>query len=81
MLESVTVFKVDTKQCIHVRALSGESVVSSHSVIATGLVSRHRVEFDTWRVCRFCELEAVGFAILGALKCLQTGRALHRKQF
>ena len=61
--------------------LSGEDVVSSYSVIATGPVSRHRVEFVTLRACRLCELEGVGFAILGALKCLQTGRARLRRHF
>ena len=52
-------------------SLSGEGVVSSHSVVATGLVSRHRTEFGTLRVVRFCGLEAVAQAILGALESLQ----------
>ena len=34
-------------------ALSREGVVSSYSVVATGLVSRHRVEFGTLRARRF----------------------------
>ena len=54
-------------------ALSGEGVPALHSVAATRLVSRHRAEFATSRACRF--------SILGAPKCLQNGRALHRKQF
>ena len=33
--------------------LSGEGVVSSHSVVATGLVLRHGSEFGTWRAARF----------------------------
>ena len=52
-------------------ALSREGVVSSHSVIATGLCSRHGVEFGTLRVCQFCRQEAVESAIVGAPKCLQ----------
>ena len=36
-----------------VAALSREGVVSSHSVMATGLVSRHGVKFGTLRVCQF----------------------------
>ena len=52
-------------------ALSGEGVVSSHSVVAIGLVSRHRSEFDTLRAVRFCGLEAVAQAILGARESLQ----------
>ena len=36
-----------------VDSLSGESVVSSHSVVATGLVSRHGLEFGTWRAAQF----------------------------
>ena len=59
-------------------ALSGEGVVSSHSVEATGLVSRHRSEFGTLRAVRFRGLEAVGLRILGALKSLQKGRAALR---
>ena len=51
--------------------LSGEGVVSSHFVVATGLVSRHRSEFGTLRAVRFCGLEAVAQAILGALESLQ----------
>ena len=35
------------------RSLSGEGVVSSHSVVATGLVSRHGLEFGTWRAAQF----------------------------
>ena len=53
------------------RALSGEGVVSSHSVVATELVSRHRSEFGTLRAVRFCGLEAVAQAIFGALESLQ----------
>ena len=34
-------------------ALSGEGVVSSHSVVATGLVSRHGLEFGTQRAAQF----------------------------
>ena len=52
-------------------ALSGEGVVSSHSVVATGLVSRHRSEFGTLRAVRFCGLEALAQAILGVLESLQ----------
>ena len=33
--------------------LSLGGVVSSHSVMATGLVSKHVVEFGTLRVCQF----------------------------
>ena len=51
--------------------LSGEGVVSSHSVVATGLVSRHRSEFGTLRAVRFCGLEALAQAILGVLESLQ----------
>ena len=50
-------------------------------MVATGLVSRHRVEFVTWTACRLCELVSVGFAIFGAPKCLQTGRWRLRKHF
>ena len=56
--------------------LSGEGVVSSYSVLATGLVSRHRAEFGMSQACRFWCLEAPRHTILGAPKCLQTGRAL-----
>ena len=51
--------------------LSGEGVVSSYSVVAAGLVSRHRSEFGTLGAVRFCGLEAVAQAILGALESLQ----------
>ena len=51
--------------------LSREGVVSSHSVIATGLCSRHGSEFGTLRAARSCGLETVAQAILGALKSLQ----------
>ena len=34
-------------------SLSREGVASSHSVVATGLVSRPGVEFGTLRVCQF----------------------------
>ena len=40
-------------------------------MVATGLVSRHRSEFGTLRAVRFCGLEAVAQAILGALESLQ----------
>ena len=54
-----------------VPSLSGEGVVSSYSVVATGLVSRHRSEFGTFRAAQSCGLEAIAQAILGALKSLQ----------
>ena len=52
-------------------ALSGEGVVSSYSVEATGLVSRHGSEFGTLMATQSCGLETVAQAILGALKSLQ----------
>ena len=48
-------------------ALSREGVVSSHSVAATGLVSRHRVEFCT--SCSFSSSCAVGQAAHKQLCC------------
>ena len=51
--------------------LSGEGVVSSYSVEATGLVSRHGSEFGTLMATQSCGLETVAQAILGALKSLQ----------
>ena len=56
---------------INKAALSREGVVSSHSMIATGLCSRHGSEFGTLRAARSCGLETVAQAILGALKSLQ----------
>ena len=53
--------------------LSGEGVVSSYSVVATGLVSRHGVEFGTFRVCRFAGLRPAALSIVGAQKSLQNG--------
>ena len=53
------------------RTLSGEGVVSSYSVEATGLVSRHGSEFGTLMATQSCGLETVAQAILGALKSLQ----------
>ena len=44
-------------------------VVSFTSVVATGLVWRHRLKFDTLRAV--CGLEAAAQAILGALESLQ----------
>ena len=52
-------------------SLSGEGVVSSYSVEATGLVSRHGSEFGTLMATQSCGLETVAQAILGALKSLQ----------
>ena len=59
-------------------SLSGEGVASSYFVVARRPVSRHGSEFDTSEGCRFCELGAAGLGILGALECLQTGRAALR---
>ena len=55
------------------RPLSREGVPALHSVIATGLTSRHRSEFGTLEHCRFAGLRPAARAILGALKCLQNG--------
>ena len=41
----------------------GEGVVSSYSVLATRLVSRHKAEFATSKHCRFWGLEPVAQAI------------------
>ena len=51
--ESLGAAKTSKKYWLRGRALSREGVVSSHSVVVTGLVSRHRVEFGTLRACRF----------------------------
>ena len=61
----------ETRGYDFLRALSREGVVSSHSMIATGLCSRHGSEFGTLRAARSCGLETVAQAILGALKRLQ----------
>ena len=53
-------------------ALSREGVVSSHSVIATGLCSRQG-RFGTLEHCRFAGLRPAAQEIVGALKCLQNG--------
>ena len=54
-------------------ALSREGVVSSHSVFATGLCSRHGSEFGTLEHYRFAGLRPAALTILGALKSLQNG--------
>ena len=54
-------------------SLSREGVVSSHSVIAAGLTSRHRSEFGTLKHCRFAGLRPAARTIVGALKSLQNG--------
>ena len=53
--------------------LSREGVVSSHSVLATGLVPRHRSEFGTLEPCQFAGLRPTALTIVGALKSLQNG--------
>ena len=53
--------------------LSREGVVSSHSVVVTGLSSRHGSEFCTSEHCRFAGLRPGAPTILGALKSLQNG--------
>ena len=55
------------------KPLSREGVVSSYSVIATGLCSRHRSEFGTLEHCRFAGLRPAALSIVGALKSLQNG--------
>ena len=54
-------------------ALSGKGVPALHSVIATGLSSRHRLEFATLEHCRFAGLRPAALTILGAPKSLQNG--------
>ena len=52
---------------IDIFAVSGKSVPALHSVLATGLSSRHRSELGTFEHCRFAGLRRpVTRAILGA---------------
>ena len=55
------------------RTLSGEGVPALHSVLTTGLSSRHGVEFGTLEQCRFAGLRPAARTILGAPKSLQNG--------
>ena len=48
---------------IGIFALSGEGVPALHSMTATGLSSRHRLEFGTRRLYRFSGLEAGALGI------------------